>query len=208
MMVVLIKKDFSQRASEEQIERTAQALEANGFHTLIAEDCQQARQMFFQLVPEGAQVHQGHSATLEELGITAELEKSGRFIAVRPQLRALDRQTQADQIRRLGASPDYMTGSVAAVTEDGHVLAASASGRQLGAYIAGAGHVIWLVGAQKIVANLNEGFRRIEEYVFPLEDERVFKASDHHTSLNKVVVFYKERPGRITIILVKSVLGY
>jgi hypothetical protein len=113
-----------------------------------------------------------------------------------------------DQIRRLGASPDYMTGSVAAVTEDGHVLAASASGRQLGPYVSGAGQVIWVVGAQKIVTNLNEGFRRIEEYALPLEENRVFKASAKHTSLNKVVVFYKERPGRITIILVKEALGY
>jgi L-lactate utilization protein LutC len=207
-MVALIKKDFSKLASEEQIDRTARALEANGFHTLIAEDREQACRLFFQIVPAGAQVHQGHSATLDELGITAELEKSGRFIALRPQLRSLDRETQGEQIRRLGASPDYMTGSVAALTEDGRVLAASASGRQLGAYVAGAGQVIWVVGAQKIVANLDEGFRRIEEYALPLEEERVSRASAKHTSLNKVVVFYKERPSRITIILVKAVLGY
>jgi hypothetical protein len=207
-MVALIKKDFSQMASEEQIQQTAQALEANGFHTLIAEDREQARKLFFQLIPEGSQVFQGKSATLEELGITDEIEQSGRFIAVRPKLRTLDKATQADQIRRLAASPDFMTGSVAAVTEDGHVLAASASGRQLGPYVSGAGQVIWVVGAQKIVLNLNEGFRRIEEYALPLEDERVFKGSTHHTSLNKVVVFYKERPGRITIILVKDSLGY
>ena len=207
-MVALIKKDFSQLASEEQIERTAQALEANGFHTLIAEDGPQARQLFFQLVPEGAQVFQGKSATLEELGITAKIEQSGRYNAVRPQLRALDKATQADQIRRVVASPDFMTGSVAALTEDGHVLAASASGRQLGPYVSGAGQVIWVVGAQKIVTNLSEGFRRIEEYALPLEDERVFQTTAHHTSLNKVVVFYKERPGRITIILVKAALGY
>jgi L-lactate utilization protein LutC len=202
------KKDFSQPASDGQIERTARALEANGFHTLIAENGEQAQRLFFELVPEGAQVFQGHSATLEELGITAEIEKSGRFVAVRPQLRALDRQTQADRIRRLSAGPDYMTGSVAALTEDGHALAASASGRQLGPYVSGAGQVIWVVGAQKIVPNLDEGFRRIEEYARPLEDERVFKGTGHHTDLNKVVVFYKERPGRITIILVKAALGY
>ena len=207
-MIASLKKDFSRCASQEQIERTARALEENGFHTLIAEDRDQARQLFFQLIPEGAQVHQGASSTLVELGITAELEQSGRFVALRPQLRALDRQTQADQIRRLGASPDYITGSVAALTEDGHALAASASGRQLGPYVSGAGHVIWVVGAQKIVINLEEGFRRIVEYALPLEEERLFKASAMHTSLNKVVVFYKERPGRITIILVKQALGY
>jgi hypothetical protein len=156
MVASIVKKDFSQPASEEPIERTACALEANGCHTLVAEDGEQARRLFFQLVPDGAQVRQGHSATLDQLGITAELEQSGRFVAVRSNLRALDRQTQGEQICHLSACPDFMTGSVAVLTED----------------------------------------------------DRVFKASAQHTSLNKVGVFYKERPGRITIILVKADLGY
>ena len=127
---------------------------------------------------------------------------------MRPKLRALNRQTQGDEIRRLGASPDFMAGSVQAVTEDGHVLAASATGGQLGPYVSGAGKIVWVVGAQKIVKNLDEGFRRIEEYVLRLEDERTWKAYSLHTSLNKVLVINKERPGRITLILVKEELGF
>jgi len=199
---------FTQPASNEQIERTALALEANGIHTLIVENGEQARKLFFELVPEGAQVHQGASATLEALGITAEIETSGRFQAIRPRLRSLDRATQGDEIRRLGASPDYMVGSVNAVTENGRVVVASAVGGQLGAYAAGAGKVVWVVGAQKIVANLDEAFRRIEEHVYPLENERTQKAYNIQTSLNKLLIINKERPGRITMILVKEPLGF
>jgi len=201
-------KPFDRLASEEQIERTAKALEANGFHTLIAENGEQACRMLFELVPAGAQVYQGSSQTLEQIGITAEIEQSGQFDAVRPKLRAMDRQTQADEMRRLGASPDFMVGSVQALTEDGHVIVASAGGSQLGPYVSGAGKVIWVVGTQKIVKDLEEGFRRIEEYVYPLEDERIQKILGVHTSLNKLLIFNKERPGRITIILVKQKLGY
>ena len=199
---------YTQPASDEQIEQTARALEANGIRTLIAENREAARALFFELVPEGAQVHQGASRTLEELGITAEIEGSGRFNAVRPKLRTMDRQTQYNEIRRMGASPDFMTGSVAAVTEDGHILAASATGGQLGPYVSGAGKVVWVAGSQKIVKDIAEGFRRIEEYIYPLEDARTMKAYNFHTSTNKILVINKERPGRITLIIVKEALGF
>ena len=201
-------KTFDRLASEEQIERTAAALEANGFHTLIAENSAQARTLFFELIPEGAQVYQGASLTLEQAGITAGIEQSGCYNAVRPKLLAMDRLTQADEMRRLSASPDFMAGSVHALTEDGRVLVVSAGGSQLGPYVSGAGKVIWVVGVQKIVKDLDEAFKRIEEYVYPMEDARMQKMRGLHSSLNKMLIFNKERPGRITIILVKEVLGF
>jgi acyl-CoA hydrolase len=199
---------FSRLATTAQIERTALALEANGMHVLISENGDQARKLFFELVPEGSQIYQGSSLTLDTLGITSHIEQSGCFDAIRPKLRRLDRQTQSDQIRQLGASPDYMVGSINAITEDGRVLVASASGSQLGPYVSGAKKVIWVVGAQKLVKDLDEGLRRIEEYVLPLENERLLKVYGMNTSLNKILIFNKERPGRITIILVKENLGF
>ena len=199
---------FTQLASNAQLERTCLALEANGVHALIAEDGQQARKLFFELLPEGSQVYQGSSMTLDSLGITAHIEGSGCFDAIRPKLRSLDRQTQSDQIRRLGASPDFMVGSINALTEDGHVLVASATGNQLGPYVSGARKVIWVVGAQKLVKDVNEGLRRIEEYVLPLESERLLKVYGMKSSLNKILILNKERPGRITMILVKENLGF
>jgi hypothetical protein len=198
---------FDVLASESRIRRTAQALEANGIRTFIAENGEQARKLFFELVPEGSQIYQGASATLDALGITADIEEPGRFDAIRPKLRSFDRKTQSDQIRHLGASPDYMVGSVNAVTEDGHVLVASASGSQLGPYVSGARIVIWIVGTQKLVKDLAEGMRRIEEYVLPLENERLQKKYGMTTSLSKLLIINKERPARITMILVNENLG-
>ena len=120
----------------------------------------------------------------------------------------MDRLTQADEMRRLSASPDFMAGSVHALTEDGRVLVVSAGGSQLGPYVSGAGKVIWVVGVQKIVKDLDEAFKRIEKYVYPMEDARMQKMRGLHSSLNKMLIFNKERPGRITIILVKEVLGF
>ena len=142
---------FTKLASEEQIERTAKALEANNIKTLVAENGEEARRMFFELLPEGAEVFLGASVTLETLGIKDEIDKSGKYDAVRPKMWAMDRATQGREIRKLGAGPDYAAGSVHAVTEDGSVMIASNTGSQLGPYAYGAGKVIWVVGAQKLV---------------------------------------------------------
>lgn len=200
--------EFEQLASEEQIQRTALALEANNIHTLIAKDGAEAKRLFFELVPHGSEVFLGASKTLETLGITAEIDKSGHYDAIRPKMFAMNRETQGNEIRKLGASPDIAAGSVQAITEDGHVLIASNTASQLGPYASGAGKVIWVVGAQKIVKDLTEGFRRIEEYSLPLEDARLQQLFKVGTKLNKILIVKREfRPGRTTVILVKENLG-
>lgn len=202
-------KEFSRLASDEQIERTAQALEANGILTYIAENGEEAREIVIDLIPQGAEVYVNQSQTLAKLGIADELDKSGRYTAVRPKVLALDRKTQMNQIRKLRSSPEYIIGSVHAITEDGQVVTASFGGSQLGAYAYGAAKVIWVVGTQKLVKELDEGFRRIEEYSFPLEDERLLEAVGIHSAVGKLLIVNREVvPGRITVILVKEELGY
>ena len=161
------------------------------------------------MLPEGAEIFLGASVTLETLGIKDETDKSGRFDALRPKMFAMNRETQAREIRKLGGAPDYAAGSVQAVTEDGQVLIASNSGSQLGPYASGAGKVIWVVGAQKIVKDLNEGLRRIQEYTYPLEEEHMQQLYGVGTNINKMLIVNTElRPNRITIIIVKEELGF
>src|SRR5204863_7944331 len=126
-------------------------------------DGAEAKRMFFELIPEGSEVFLGASVTLETLGIKDEIDKSGKYDSIRPKMFAMNRETQGREIRKLGGAPDFTAGSVHAVTEDGHVLIASNTGSQLSPYASSAGKVIWVVGAQKIVKDLNEGFRRIYE---------------------------------------------
>jgi hypothetical protein len=116
--------EFAKLATDEQVKRTANALEANNIHTIIVEDGIEAKRIFFELLPDGAEVFLGASVTLEKLGIRDEVEKSGRFDALRPKMFAMNRATQGREIRKLGGAPDYVAGSVQAVTEDGQVLIA------------------------------------------------------------------------------------
>ena len=202
-------QEFAQIADDARIERTVWALEANGIHALVAENGAQARRMFFELVPEGAEVFLGASVTLETLGIQQEIDRSGRFDAIRPRRMAMNRATQGREIRKLGGAPDYAAGSVHAVTEAGQVLIASNGGSQLGPYASGAGRVIWVVGAQKLVKDFEEGLRRVYEHSLPREEVHARQLYNIQTAVNKLLVINKEvQPGRITMIIVKEEIGF
>ena len=202
-------EEYAKQATDEKIDRTSKALEANGIQTLIAETGADAKRLFLELIPEGSEVFLSSSVTLEQLGIVADVDQSGKFDAVRPRMYAMNRETQGREIRKLIAAPDFAAGSVHAVTEDGHVLIASATGSQLGPYASGAGKVIWVVGAQKIVKDLNDGMRRLNEHVVPLEEEHMQKLYKVGTAVNEMLIVNRAtRPGRITMILVKEELGF
>lgn len=200
---------FARLANDEQIKHTAQALEAHNIRAFVTADAVQAREKLFELLPAGAEVFLAASTTLTELGVPDEINNSGRYNSVRARLAKMDRATQNREMVKMGAVPEYIIGSVHAVTEDGSVIVASNTGSQLAPYAASAAHVIWVVGAQKIVPTLDEGFRRVYEYALPMEDARMMQAIERHSSVNKLLVVHREViPDRTTMILVKEKLGF
>jgi L-lactate utilization protein LutC len=204
-----LNRQFRTLADDARVQRTAVALEANGIGVLRATDAADATRIVLGLIPGGSQVHHGASLSLEESGITEAIETSNRYEPLRPRLWSMDREIQADEIRRLSSSPDVMLGSAQAVTETGSLVTVSASGSQLGPYASGAGQVILVVGTQKIVADLAEALRRIDDYVFPLEDARAQAAYGVHSGVNKVLIINREyTPGRITVVFVDEALGF
>lgn len=200
---------YANLASDEQIERTVAALAANNIQAVVAENGEDAKKKLFELLPEGAEVFISSSTTLNTLGVPEVIDNSGRYDSVRNKLSKMDPKTQNRDMQKLGATPQYILGSVHALTESGKAIIASASGSQLGPYASAAAKVVWVVGTQKIVPSLEEGMKRLEEYTFPLEDARALKAYGVNSSINKVLIVNKEMmPGRTTVILVKENLGF
>jgi hypothetical protein len=209
MAPFLSDSEFTQLASDEQIAKTVQALEAHGMRTVIFESGEEARNYVLDLIPSGAEVYNSPSRTLELIGLAENIEHPTRFQSVRARLHALDRATQRNELRKLGSSPDVLLGSVHAITEQGEVLIASAVGSQLGPAAFGADTVIWVVGTQKLVRTLEDGFRRVREYSYHLENERTHQVYGQATAINKLLIIKGEAyPGRITVILVKQNLGF
>ena len=204
-----LDSDFSELASDERIASAAAALERNGVRAVVVATGGEARSLVRSLLVEGAEVFNNTSRTLETIGVAEDIERSGRYQSLRLRLYQMDREMQQHEMRMLAAAPEYVVGSVHAVTEDGSLLIASASGSQLGPLVSGAEHVILVIGGQKIVADLDTGLRRIYEYCLPLEDERARRAYGVPSGVNNILVINRVlAPGRVTAILVRERLGF
>jgi len=191
------------------IRAAVDALASNGIRALIVENGEEAKRKVFELVPEGSEVMAMSSQTNEAIGTYAFIDESGKYSPIKKKFAAMDPKTQQQAMNAMGAAPAYAIGSVHAVTKDGHVMIASATGSQLPAYAYAAMNVIWVVGAQKIVKDMDEGLKRIYEYCLPLEDVRAKKAYGYGSGVNKILIINKEvKPGRLTMVIVKEVLGF
>ncbi len=200
---------FDKLADDQTIANTIQALKTNGLEALVVENGAKAKGKVLEILPKGTEVMNMSSVTLETLGIDKEINESGNYDSVKQKLNKMDRKTQGLEMQKLGAAPVWAVGSVHAVTEDGKVLIASNTGSQLGTYAYASANVIWVVGTQKIVKNVDEGIKRIYEYVLPLEDEHMRKLYNMGSNVSKLLIINKEiKPERLTIIFVKEKLGF
>ena len=191
------------------IDKTMSALQDNGMNAVFAENGEDARSKVLSIIPEGVKIMNMTSATLASLGLDKEISESVRYDSIRNRLNKMDRETQNEEMQMLGAAPLWTIGSVHAVTEDGVVMIASKTGSQQPAYAYGATNLIWVVGAQKIVKDRDDGFKRIYEYCLPLENERALKAYGMGSSVNKILIVNEEiNRDRITVVLVNEVLGF
>jgi len=200
---------FTAPASAEQLERAAAALTAHGFTVELLDDAAAARARIAELVPAGAIVFTGASETLRLSGIDADLNESGRYDSVRSRSYTMDRTVQLAEIWRVIATPDVVVASAHAVTETGSLVIASASGSQLPAFAGGSLRAIWVVGAQKIVADLATALRRVEEHCLLLESERARAAYGRPSAVNRLLVLNAEpEPGRGTVLLLREAIGF
>lgn len=196
--------DFSKPAGDESINKTVTALSKNGIQAFTFDSKEELKKKFFELLPEKAEVMTMTSVTIDTLGISEEISNSGKYESVKNKLKLLDRKMQ----KKIGSVADYSIGSVHAVTENGEILIASATGSQLSAYAYASGNIIWVVGTQKIVENLEVGIKRIYEYSFPLENERAKKAYNTGSKVGKILTINSEVPGRLTILFLKENIGF
>lgn len=203
------KNTWNKLADKATVEKTVASLLANEIEASFVATGTDAKAKALSLIPEGKEVMTMTSTSTDTIGLSKELNESGRFDSARAKLAKMDRDTQGKEMRKLSATPDFVVGSVHAVTENGQILVASQSGSQIPAYAYGSAHVIWIVGTHKIVKNIAEGMKRIYEHSLPLEDQRAKKAYGVGSSVAKILIINKEKViGRLHLIFVNEVLGF
>ena len=193
-----------------RIERAFGCLRQRGIEPRFVPDRAAALREVLSMLPDGALVAHGTSATLIEIGLVDALK------AASPRLRYgnLEWMAEPDVAKRLRlrakitAESDVFLGSVQAICETGEVVAADASGSRQAGYIFGPPKVIWVAGVNKLVPTLDDGLRRLREIALPQEDARMKKAGQAGSFVGKLVIYERERPGRIRLILVGEPLGF
>lgn len=200
--------DYSRPASKKSLQTTKQALEEHGFTVYLVDTLAEAKDKVLSLVPKGSEVFTATSVTLDSAELTEALNGPD-YISLRDIITRFDRNAnKLQELRRLGSTSDYTVGSVHAITEDGQAVIVSATGSQLPNYAYGAGKVIWVVGSQKIVKDISEAFERVQDHVFPLENERSLKAYGVGSVVSRVLLYASDPQHRVTIIIVKEAVGF
>src|ERR1700746_1465712 len=199
---------FAALPDEDTLAATVTALEEHGFSVEVVDALDAAREAVLARIPDGSSVMTNTSVTLEEAGITDAVNDSGHYDSARAKMAGLDFATQLQEMKAIGGQPDYALGSVHAITRDGVLVIASASGSQLASYAWGAAKVIFVVGAQKLVPTLEAAHERIYRHTLVLEDARAIAAYGQHSSVGKLLEIHQELPGRIHIVLVREVVGF
>jgi hypothetical protein len=199
---------FTALPDDQALTATVVALEEHGFSVEVVDGLDAAREAVLGRIPHGSSVMTNTSVTLQETGITDAINDDGPYDSARNRMFALDFATQAQEMKAIGGQPDYALGSVHAVTHDGTLVIASASGSQLASYAWGAANVIFVVGAQKLVPTLEAAHQRIYQHSLVLEDARAQAAYGQHSSVGKVLEIHQELPGRVHVVLIRQSVGY
>jgi acyl-CoA hydrolase len=199
---------FTALPDDQTLAATAVALEEHGFSVDVVDDLDAARAAVLARIPEGASVMTNTSVTLQETGIADAINDGGPYDSARNKMFALDFATQGQEMKAIGGQPDYALGSVHAVTRDGTLVIASASGSQLASYAWGAANVIFVVGAQKLVPTPEAARERIIEHSLKLEDARAYAAYGQNSYVGKILEIHQELPDRIHVVLIRQSIGF
>jgi LUD domain len=198
---------FANLAAPKAVDRTAQSLLAKGYKIEVVATGEQAKDKVMSILPLQAEVMTMTSQTLVATGLDREINESGMYRSVRKMLAETE---DPKEKKALAYAPNWVVGSVHALTLDGTFYVASNTGSQLGAYAYGAGKVIFVISTAKIVADRDEAFDRIYHYSLPLESERARKAyGTEGSNVSKMLILDKEvAPDRIYVVLVQEKLGF
>ncbi len=215
--------EFVRETKRQLLERTASALEKNRMKAYILESKEEAVPLIKSIVKKGSTVSCGGSESLVQCG-AMELLKSGEY-------KFIDRNAYEDKrqayIDAYGADAYFCSAN--AVTEDGFLYNADGNSNRISAIAYGPESVIMVVGANKIVRNLEDAFKRVKEKAAPPNAKRLSCAtfcrekgvckgvdgkmtdgcgSEERICCNYLISGPQRQKDRIKVILVMEDLGF
>lgn len=196
--------------SPDVVDNTVREIEARGINVLISRNGEEALDVLKKIIPPDAEVMNGSSTTLIEIGYEEYIAggKSG-WTVVHDLIRAENDDRKRADLRRKSVTSDYFLSGANAIASTGEIVACDASGSRVGAWPFAAGHLILVVGINKIVPTLEDALKRVREYAYRLENVRAQKTYGTPSVIGKCVILAHEKNnGRVTLVLVNEALGY
>jgi hypothetical protein len=138
----------------------------NGYYFPSAEE---ALPKIIEQIPQGAVVGLGDSMTLHQIGLVSVLEK-GDYRLLNPWA-LKDPSQKIEMQRQIMTSDVYLVGTNA-ITLNGELINVDGRGNRVAALIFGPKKVLVVVGVNKIVRDIEEGFNRIKSIAGPANAKR------------------------------------
>ena len=208
-------KQLAFQAASESIIKNLNQRNMEGYFFENSADCVKA---LLNMMEDGAVIGWGGSQSVTECGLMDAIH-NGNYTLI-------DRMTAKtpDESRELYAKTvmaDYYLMSTNAITMDGELINIDGNGNRVACLIHGPKHVILVVGMNKLVSNVEDGYRRVRDIASPANTRRLNKNTPcFHTGrcgdclspdciCNQVVITRRSgHAGRIKIFFVAEELGY
>lgn len=204
---------YNELASKDSIEKTISSLAKRGILAELVDSKEIALEKIKQLIPQGSSVMNGSSETLKEIGFVDYL-KNGKhdWKNLHEEIILETDPEKQSMLRRQSVLSDFYLGSAHAIAETGEIIIASNSGSQLPHLAYTSQNIILVVGTQKITSDLPSAIKRLEEYVYPLEDQRMKKEGIAAGSFISKMLLLNREPKfsqrKFYVIFVNAKLGF
>ena len=200
---------FDRNPDEETIETVVSNVEDRNVAVHVFDDGERAREHLRDQIPDGAEVMDGHSTTLEEIGFTDDLEDADGFEYLGNRIGEIDDDEERSRARREATTADVFVDSVNAIAESGELLGANALGNAVGAWPFGAETLLLVGSTNKIVDDWETAVERVREFAYPLEDARAQEAYGQGSVVGKLVSLEYERvDDRTQLVLIDEPHGF
>lgn len=194
-------------------------LEQHGMEGHFCASRGEAVELVLSWMKAGDSVTWGGSETFKESGMKAALDNAGCY-------RMVDRTTASTpeeqrEMWRDRTSADWFFMSANALTVNGELVNIDGNSDRLSLLLHGPAHVVVLVGMNKVVADVDAGFKRIRTVACPLNAARLHtntpceltgtRAECHAAGCmccNMVVTRHARGAGRVRVVIIGEELGY
>lgn len=203
---------------ENQANSIINKLKARSMEGYFCTDVDAAKKKIVELIGDGGKtIAYGGSMTIDDNGFKDAIASTGHEIIVREDYKT---ETEIKELKAKTVNADVFLMSTNAITLDGELVNIDGRGNRVSYMIYGPDSVIIVAGMNKVVANVDDGIRRVRNFAAPPNTVRLncdtpcAKTGQCGDCLNnsiccQIVVTRKSIiPGRIKVILVGEELGY